>query len=285
MTTITIVGFVITSVVSIVVAVVSTWVWENYLRDRITVRRLRSADHSDFAGLVELYQRLFPDDGTNYTLAEFLEFFAEMSDDDARGHHVVADNIILVARCRRQVAGFLACHFYPSRQKAIISYFGIDESIEARHGAAHSLLKKLKRTLEKRRHACDYLFFDLQGFDELTSRKEVSERKARPLLFRRSAKKLGLRAYLLQFPYMCPKVSLETGTREYPFSLMVVPIRATMPVPLPKPLVLEFLRFIFHDCYGDVYHVDDERFAAHQEHLATLIAQYDSSLPSEIGAC
>ena len=117
-----------------------------------------------------------------------------------------------------------------------------------------------------------------------TPKKEVSTRKARPKRFRQSAKLLGLTAYQLQFPYFCPKISLNEDTHEYPFSLMCVPLGAQLPKPVPKSLILEFLHFLYHDCYGDLYPVSDEHFQPFHDHLEQRIKHYEETLPAEIQA-
>jgi len=263
-------------------AVLAAYLWETKLRDRVTVHRIRRSDDEYLESLLELYQRLFDDDSTNYSPAEILEFIDDA--DWATGkRHVVAENIVLAALFKHNVVGFLFCHFYPERRKAIISYYGIDKKVaEAKHHAARSLLVRLKRILVTGDHPCDYLFFDLQGVDFSTPKAKARERRARPVLFKQSARSLGLEAHLLEFPYVCPKVSLSHDTREYPFTLMCVPIRGKLSAPVSRETVLEFLRFIHLDCYGDLYPVADPKFAEYQKHLSQRLAHYEQVLPPAI---
>lgn len=264
--------------------ILAAFLWETQIRDRVSVRRIVSQDDDDMEAMLDVYQKLFDDDGTNYSPEEILEFM----DDPAifgEDRHVRAENIVLVAKFRHDVVGFLFCHFYPDRRKAIISYYGINPEVsEARRSASAKLLMRLKRVLLDGQHPCDFVFFDLQGIDPSTSRAEARKRKARPVLFKQSAKRLGLSAYVLQFPYSCPKVSLSPDSREYPFSLMCVPIGATLPQPVPRALILEFLSFLHLDCYGDLYPVSDERFQPYREHLRQRLKHYNETLPSEVEA-
>lgn len=273
---------IIESIIAIGGAVLSAYIWETHIRDRISTKRISSPDDPDCDALLNLYQKVFPDDGTNYSTDEILELLdgsTEFSDD----RHVRADNIILAAKCRGDVVGFLLCHFYPERRKAIISYYAINEEIlEARRSAAMKLLARLKRILLDGRHPCDYLFFDLQGIDPTTPKEEAGKRKARPGLFRRSAKRLGLPAHLFQFAYACPKVAMRDDTHEYPFTLMCVPVSARLPQPVPRATVLEFLHFIYHDCYGDIYAVSDDRFQPYHDHLQQRLNHYEQTLPAEV---
>lgn len=272
------------SVLGIVGAVLSAYIWETQIRDRVSVRRVMSPDDPDVDSILDLYQNLFPDDGTNYTADEFIEFIDGTSDfSDER--HVRAENIFLIAKCRKEVVGFLLSSFYPQRRKAIIGYYGINKDIvEARRSATAKLLPKLKRILLDGSHPCDFVFFDLQGVDPTTPKKEAGDRKARPKRFRQSAKRLGLTAYQLQFPYACPKVSLNDETHEYPFTLMCVPVSAQLPRPVPRSLILEFLHFLHHDCYGDLYPVSDARFQPYHDHLDKRMRHYEQSLPGSISA-
>ncbi|HWM24451.1 MAG TPA: hypothetical protein VNP98_06475 [Chthoniobacterales bacterium] len=275
---------IIESVVAIGGTILAAYIWENHIRDRVSVRRIISPDDPDSEMLVDLYQNLFPDDGTNYSPAEILEFL-DGSLEFEENRHVQAKNIVLIAKYRGDVVGFILCHFYRERRKAIVSYYGINrEILQARRSAGARLLPRLIRILRDRRHPCDFLLFDLQGVDPTTPKKEAGERKARPVRFKQTARRLGLTAYLLQFQYLCPKISLSDGTHEYPFTLMCVPITGHLPKPVPRALVLEFLHFLHHDCYGDLYPVTDERFQPYHDHLRQRLKYYEDTLPPEVHA-
>lgn len=273
---------VVEALLAIAGTILAAYLWETKLRDRVGIRRIVSRDDEYIESLLELYQELFEDDGTNYSPAEVLEILDDSSM-SAEDRHVRSENIVLIAMFQRNVIGFLFCHFYPERSKAIISYYGVSSAApEAKRSAARQMLTRLKRILLSSDHQCDYLFFDLQGVDGATPRAEVRKRKARPILFKQSARRLGLEAHLLEFPYVCPKVSMSDESREYPFTLMCVPIRGRLPRPVPRDLVLEFLSFIHLDCYGDLYPVHDPRFAKHREHLNQRLKHYQEILPQTV---
>ena len=46
--------------------VLGSYIWERKVRDRISVKHIKSAKDRDVGGLIELYISLFPDDGINY---------------------------------------------------------------------------------------------------------------------------------------------------------------------------------------------------------------------------
>lgn len=275
---------VVATVLLVAVPVLVAPFWEDLVRNRVSVRRIASLDDPDTGTLLDLYTSLFPDDDTNYSPDEMFQYF-DGSPNFGDGRHVRSENIVLVAKYQGDVVGFLLCYFYPERRKAIICYYGIKRDVlAARRSAADKLLLRLKKILLDGRHPCDYLFFDLQGVDSTTSKKEAGERKARPVRFKQSAKHLGLPAYQLLFPYTCPKVSLRDDTQEYPFTLLCIPISAALPRPVPRPLILEFLHFLYHDCYGDLYLVSDDRFQPFHDHLEECIKHYEDTLPPEIPA-
>ena len=199
------------------------------------------------------------------------------------GRHIKVENIILVAKLKKEVIGFVICHFYIERRKAIISYLGINSHIkEAKRLASRKLLNKLKTILLKYEDVCDFLFFDMQGADSSLPQAEKSKRRARPILFRQIAKRLGVHAYLLQFNYMCPKVSMTDRAREYPFTLMCIPVHGQLAPKIPKQTVMEFLIFIYLDCYGGIYSVNDPQYKAHHDYLKEKLKQYDETLPDEV---
>ncbi len=273
---------VVEALLAVVCTVLAAYLWETKLRDRVSIRRIVNRDDEHIESLLELYQELFEDDGTNYSPAEVMEFLDD-STAFAEVRHVRAENIVLVAVFRRNVVGFLFCHFYPERRKAIISYYGVSSAAsEARSSAASRLLARLKSILASGDHPCDYLFFDLQGVDGSTPRAEARKRRARPVLFKQSARRLGLEAHLLEFPYVCPKVSMNVDSREYPFTLMCVPILGRLPKPVPRELILEFLSFIHLDCYGDLYPIHDPRFPQYREHLNQRLVHYQEELPQTV---
>lgn len=249
------------------------------IRDPIRVRRITSEGDPLVTQTFELYQSLFPeDDGTNYSVDELMEC---MDIHPPSVRHVFVTNIALAATFKGSVVGFVFAHFYPERRKAIISYFAIDKTIkEARVDgiAAKKLLKELKTTLLKEVN-CDALFYDIERVSPSMPIEERRRKMGRAGIFRTHAKTLKLQAQEFQFQYQCPKVSLSEFAHEQPFSLFCVGISAPIPKELPKQQILDYLRFVYLDCYGDVYPKDDPRFAAHQEHLQKMIRHYEEILP------
>lgn len=272
---------IIESVIAIAGTVVAAYLWERQIRDRVWVSQVRSANDEQVSGLINLYTNLFPDDGTNYSCEELLEFTTNLPGD----RHLAVENIVLVASYHNDVVGFLICHFYPQRKKAIVSYFGINKDVlEARRQAANSMLARLKKLLLNSEHTCDFVFFDMQGVDGELPLNERTERRARPVKFRQSAKAFGMKAVIFEFDYRCPRVTLSPGTKEYPFTLMCVPIRSTLPKLVPRDTIMSFLHFIYLDCYGDVYAADDPRFKEHHDYLEAKLHEYETILPDFIAA-
>jgi hypothetical protein len=270
------------AILATVGTIVAAYVWEIRLRDRLIVRRITKQDDDDIEGLLEIYTRLFPDDGTNYSTEDILDLVVGPPAFESV-RLVACDNILLVARVRRSVVGFVFCHFYPTARKAIISYLAIDSgNSEAKACGAARMLQRLRRILSDPDHLCEFLFFDLQGIESTTPQEEAKTRKARPVLFRRTARRMNLQTYDLQFAYQCPKVSLEEEAREHPCTLVVVPLNGTLPDVLLRSQVLEFLRFIHLDCYGDLYPKADPRCAEYQSYLRSQLRHYESTLPPEI---
>ncbi len=262
--------------------IVAAYIWERQIRDRVYVRRIVSPDDEDAGELIKLYSKLFPDETTNYSGDHVVEILQKcMEPDNLR--HVKAEDIVLVARYKKEVVGFLFCHYYPARRKAIISYYGIDEQfVEARKSAAGCLLKKLKSLLAARSRRCEYLFFDVERPDLRCEPKMNRERKCRILLFKQSAWHLHEKAYEIQFDYQSPRITLDEKTHKTSLVLMFVPLKVTTISSLEREELTKFLEFVLLDCYGDIYRIDDPRFQKYHDHLNQLLAKYKRELPARI---
>ena len=175
------------------------------------------------------------------------------------------------------------CHYYPQRRKAIISYYAIDKELkEARKSAALALLKKLRKLLNKGGRSCEFMFFDLQRPAATLPRPENSERKARITHFKQRATTLGLLAHELRFEYYGPRITMADGTHEEALSLLVVPLKKRVSTEFSKQEVLEFLEFVYRDCYGDFYKMEDSQYQQFHEYLDRQIEAYKVSLPDVI---
>ncbi len=268
-------------IIAVVTAIVAAFLWERLLRDRLTVRQIEREDDADIEGLLDLYQDLFPNDGTNYSPEEVLELVVGApAFTDVR--HVLAENLVLVAKVHGNVVGFTFCHFYPSALKAIISYYGIDSTnTVAKARGSDAMLRKLARLLKRRQ--CGYLLFDVQRVDPREPKSDTRRRRGRPAVFKKTAKRLGLGAHQFEFEYLCPKVSVEPDAQEQPCTLMCVPLLASFPPgALPRSQLVDFLRFVLLDCYGDLYPVSDPRHQTYQEYLRQRLQDYEKMLPPEI---
>lgn len=286
---------IIAGIATLIIAPLAVWIVQRKFQehqehlqakksDEIVVSRITERSHEDCTGVVDLYTKIFDDDGTNYNPEELLEFLTKPVFKDR--HLPDIENIVLVAKHRDTVVGFMFCHFYPSRRNAIVSYYAIDRRDEkARLSAAKGMAVRLYDLLSEPSRPCDLLFFDTQNPDSRLNRVENRERRARPALFKLTAESLGLHAYKFHFDYVYPRVSLDPEAREYPFTLLCVPMPGfTLPVPVPRETLLEYLRFIYEDCYGDVYPVSDPRFREHHTYLNTLSERYAATLPDFIYA-
>lgn len=194
---------------------------------------------------------------------------------------VDVENINLVAVLKNEVVGFIFCHLYPEKRKAIVSYFAVKDGIDYYHKVAHKLLAKLKKTLING-NLCDDLYFEIQGFDSTTPKTEQRKRRGLRLLFSREAASFGLKVREFDFQYKCPRISMAEDAHEYPFSLFCVGLRDKIPNKIPKHQMIEILEFIYLECYGDLYPLNDKLFYKHHEHLQALLENYENILPEVI---
>lgn len=274
------------ALVGIIVAVgggIGLHIWQRYFLERISIKPIKKSTDKHVQGLLDLYETHFlqEDDDTNYSLEEIVEL---LNAEPEAKHHVDVKNIILVAVLKGEVVGFLLCHFYPERRKAIISYFAIDKkNRKACIEAADRLLLELKKILLKR-NKCKVVFYESEGSEATISKHERREREARRALFRIKARAHGLKALEFKFQYQCARVSLSDDVHERPFSLFCIGVQEQIPPNLPKKQLLEYLRFIHLDCYGDLYPEDDPRFEEHQAYLRERLLHYEKTLPDTVPA-
>lgn len=277
---------VITAILSLIGAViatiVATYLYDTKIRDRIYVKRVLDMDDVDIPRLLELYVDLFPEESCNYSSDDIVEMIEHQSHGPEFGE-VTAEDFILVAKYKGDVIGFLFCHYYPERKKAIISYYGIDKSVlEARRKAAHALLKSLKKHLSSKGRVCDYIFFDVDPPETALNDGEKVRRRARISVLKQSARAFQVKAYFINFEYMSPKITMADVTKETPLNLMVVPMSGRISNPISKENLLEFLRFIYMDCYGDYYEVTDPKYKSFRSHLFAMLRKYKKTLPTEV---
>ncbi|HKI02437.1 MAG TPA: hypothetical protein VKK31_10680 [Thermoanaerobaculia bacterium] len=263
-------------------AILAAYLWEKRIRDRISVRRITSRGDADIRGVLDLYELLFVADAANYSPDDLLEFI-DPTEAFSVKRHVRAENIVLVAKQHDDVVGILLCHFYPERAKGIISYHGVNPAVPAANASAGPLLLRLlRRILLRGGRKCDFLLFEIE---EAPIRRTDGKRRRRNALFERfriNASGLGLRALRLEFPYHCPKVSLEETAEERLLDLVCIPIKAELPKPVPRLAVLDLLAFLHLDCYGDLYCTDDPRFPIYRQYLQGRVEHYRTTLPDAV---
>jgi hypothetical protein len=254
-----------------ILEIIVGFLWPGKLKGiQIRVSRLNVNNSDDVEDFMDVYKRTFPDDGNNYTPSELLELFEDLSNSRK---HVKADNIILVAKYKDCIVGFIACFYYPEKQYGIVGYFGkSDQFKEQTKYVSSRLLNKLKRILVKQ-HACKLLVFELEN----------NKRDAKAGLFRLFAKDLGVNILELDFEYYRPKMHLQDSS-ESRLSLMIVPITEEITPSIPKAKVLDILTFIHCYCYGDYYDQDQAEFSEFQSYLQSRVDLYKSSLPEYINA-
>jgi hypothetical protein len=272
----------ITAVLGIVSAILATYLYEKKIRDRTSVRRILDPNDKDIPRLIELYVELFPEESSNYSADDIIHMIEHQSHGTDFGE-VVNEDFILVAKYKGDVVGFLFCHYYPERKKAIVSYYGIDKTIlEARRSAANALLAYLNTNLGSKGVRCGYLFFDVERPDTASTAHEKVRRKARIIVLKQSARSFQRSAHCLDFEYTSPRITLSEGTKETPLTLMVIPLADPLPRSISRETTLEFLRFIYLDCYGDYYSINDEPYQAFRDYLSATLERYRGTLPEEI---
>ena len=269
--------------VGITGTIVATYLWETKIREHVTIHRIKYGADPTMTSLLELYSALFPDDGTNYTCEDMLELVLD-ENGRRRENYVPVDDVILAAKVQSEVVGFIFCHYYPERQTGIVSYFGINKSSQvARKQAAPRLLKRLLRILHRAEKPCQWLLFEIHVPEPDEDKHTNSERRAKGVLFKQTAKHLGIRAVELDFDYNRPRWSLDPRVEEEPMRLLCAtlakqPLQGT----LSKSQVIHLLGTIHLCGYGDYYPVEDRHFQEFHEYLGSRRASYEERLPDPV---
>jgi hypothetical protein len=258
------------------------YLWDKFY-NRVKVKLATKKTQKEVFGMLELYSRLFPEDGTNYSSEEILNFLAD-ENGEKQATHVQVEDFFLVATVRDDVVGFLFCHYYPEIKYAIISYFGTDKNSQlARECAAELLLKKLVKFLRHQKPPCELLVSELQKPNENLEKVQNQERKARVGLFRQTAARFHLHAYHILIEYQRPKLSLDPNLNEESLVLMCVPLTACKTTnTLSKIGVIRLLEFIHYYCYADFYSPSDPSFTIFQNYLKGRMELYQRTLPDPV---
>jgi hypothetical protein len=258
------------------------YLWDKFC-NRVKIKLATKKTQREVSGMLELYSHLFPEDGTNYSSEEILNFLADKNG-KRQATHVQVEDFFLVATVRNDVVGFLFCHYYPEIKYAIVSYFGIDKnSQQACKFAAELLLKKLMTFLRHQKQPCELLVFELQKPDENLEKAQNQEREARVRRFRQRAASFDLHAYQILIEYQRPKLSLDPNLKEENLVLMCVPLTVCKATnTLSKPGVIKLLEFIHHYCYADFYSPSDPSFIVFKKYLNDRMELYQRTLPDPV---
>lgn len=276
------VELIVSSILAVAGAVIASFIWERKIRDKIIIKQITSSKDKDIDGIIEIYNELFPDDTIDYSQEEIQDMFDKLDEGEGFRHVKVID-ILLAAKFRGAVVGFLFCHYYPERKKAIISYIGNDNNgFESKKFVVPALLKYLTHALTKKHKECQYLFFDVARPGQQLSDEVNRERIGRINLFMRYTRVIEKKAYIFKFEYHSPKAYLSDEVHERPLVLIFIPLKEAIPTTMSKSQLITFLQFIFMDCYGDIYRVDDPRFEEYQRHLKETVSEFETHLPEEI---
>ena len=265
----------------IIATIAANYIWKKF-DDRVGVKRIHNPKDKDIKRLIELYVELFQDESTNYSGQDIIDMI-EQQTHKPELKHIKADDIFLVAKCKGDVVGFIFCHYYKPRKKAIVSYYGIDKTnLQARISGTNVLIESLQKYLNDGENDCDYLFFDVENPSTAGTKEAKRERRARKVVLRQTAKEFGLTAYELKFNYSTPKISFSEDTKEAKLSLMVVPLTVSIENLLPRSTVNEFLDFIYLDCYGDIYENSDSRYEGYRKHLLEKLEKVKKEVPENV---
>lgn len=63
---------------------------------------------------------------------------------------------------------------------------------------------------------------------------------------------------------------------------MIVPLAGQKVESIPKELAIEFNKFVYLDCYGDIYETTDPHYAKYRQYLFDRIREYEDTLPDHV---
>jgi hypothetical protein len=263
--------------------------WSSRRARRVKIRRLLGQRDHDLSDLLELYSDLFPPDGSNYTEEEVAEFISAGAGVN-HARHVPAERIFLLAQIKGEVIGFIWSCYYPRRRAAIIPYYGIDKSVkEARLGVAVYLVRRLIKTLRKCKPSCRNVVFEVQKPNLTLDIAERRKRFARIRRFKEVGMELGIAIRELDFTYTRPRLSVldDPLAKEEELVLLIATLdKSSSNLPWAKELsresLTQLLDFLYNDCYGDVYAVDDPRYLEFHRYLKTRLSEISLSLPAQV---
>ena len=245
--------------------------WTRWTR-RICIRRITSPGDRNLEQMCELHDKSFPKKDVKDSCDNIIRWLEEM-ESVRRGGKSDFEEYLLVAEIGSDVVGYLLAQYYP--KYFFISYLAVGKEHNAtnKKEAAEKLIKKLLK-LARANHP---------GFRGLVAELEEDKAEEQMRRFRMLAKKVCFRAYEVCTPYKQPRLLPTTDLPPIPQSLLFFPgDNRDVGETLTKEEVLEMIRFIYLDVYGDSYKDDPEEDEEYRGYLTGLYNEYKNTLSEYI---
>lgn len=238
----------------------------------VLVRRIVSTEDDHLGAALDLHERLF-DEAVRDSSEDIRRWVGEMEAARRDGTHLSLDEFLLVATRKSETLAYLFAQYYISSRYLFISYLGVDKTKrEARAQGARTLLDALVDEIRCVHPDCRGLVSELEFG------------KARPLkiLYRRHARRLGLRAYQVCVDYTQPRLSPHSDAARSSQVLLFIPLDLQSKSTLSKGEALSILRFILLEVYGDSFQHDPRLNDAYRSQLQATFAEFERTLPSTV---
>ena len=254
------------------------WTHER-LTQRVQIKEIDSSEHKDFPEFVELYDRTI-EESTRITPTEIAAWL------DNKNHKNGLDYTLLLCKKGEEILGFAQLMHIPGKPYSYISYFGIDnQKLNARKQASARLAAYLRKIVAKKISHCLGVYFEVQSpYVVGLELQEVHERIARSRRFKDLVRVEGGRAYEIDMQYIAPEVPGDVHTlSQHEMRLMYFVLdKSCERQLLPKPELIEAIRFLYLDIYGLLYKDDVELNDIYRSELDVQIGQYEATLPENI---
>jgi len=246
----------------------------NFLKKRITYKKIKSKNDKDIIPFIHLYQNVI-DEHIRIRSEELIKFINRPVLDGL-------DDNLLIWKKAGKIVSFVKFIYLEDIDAVFLAYFGYDKTDnEIRQISSEFMVNDFLVYIKKKYKRCKYVFFEAESHRTsilLKQKKQYGLLK----LFKMMIAKMGMDLYEIDFDYLQPEMPdiYDGFVREVPMSLAFIPIRFEKKY-IHKDDLLKLLEILYLKIYSRTYE-NDEFYELYLDYLREILIKYEGRLASVI---